>query len=440
MRWMLVGLIALLIGTDFTGINPGLGPGLSVKNAMLYLAVMVLAFRMALTGGFRLRMPGMHLAWVAWVGYALLTWLAVSLVLKYHTYEPLASAMALKSELIDCALYCFVAFYIVQTEDDFRFVLHALVGVVGISSVLTLTDLVGITGLGMKVGESGAEADRVFGAFGHANETGSFLACVLPPLIATTISSRGALWRLFWVGCTAATAAVFVLTVSRGAYVGALLGYPIAAYMLRSIIPPGRIMTWTLGIIGVAIVGGVIAAIFNPASVTAIADRFLGIGTTLGTQGLSEASSGRSDIWGLALREMMNSPLSLLTGFGWNAWSTMPTIYALHNQYLDQWFNLGLVGLVSYIALEYLTIVNAKRAAMLSSGAIQRDMIACVFGVMALSIAIIFENMFTPRPYMWMYTGLILRGVVLLTDKAAAAAAPVRPVPAVALGTAWRRA
>jgi|GEM_PF-2032973 len=157
MRWMLVGLIALLIGTDFTGINPGLGPGLSVKNAMLYLAVMVLAFRMALTGGFRLRMPGMHLAWVAWVGYALLTWLAVSLVLKYHTYEPLASAMALKSELIDCALYCFVAFYIVQTEDDFRFVLHALVGVVGISSVLTLTDLVGITGLGMKVGESGAE-------------------------------------------------------------------------------------------------------------------------------------------------------------------------------------------------------------------------------------------------------------------------------------------
>lgn len=439
MRWMLVGLIALLIATDFTGINPGLGPGLSVKNAMLYMAVMVLAFRIALTGGLRLRMPAMHLAWVAWVGYALLTWLAVSLVLKYHTYEPLASAMALKSELIDCALYCFVAFYIVQTEDDFRFVLHALVGVVGISSVLTLTDLVGITGLGMKVGESGAEADRVFGAFGHANETGSFLACVLPPLIATTISSRGAFWRLFWVGCTAATAAVFVLTVSRGAYVGALLGYPIAAYMLRSLIPPGRVLTWSLGLIGVAIVGGVIAAIFNPAAVTAIADRVLGIGTTLGTAGLSEASSGRSDIWGLALKEMMNSPLSLLTGFGWNAWSTMPTIYALHNQYLDQWFNLGLVGLVSYIALEYLTIVNAKRAAMLSSGPIQRDMIACVFGVMALSIAIIFENMFTPRPYMWMYTGLILRGVVLITDKAAAAA-PARAAPAVPLGTAWRRA
>lgn len=439
MRWMLVGLIGLLIITDFTGINPGLGPGLSVKNAMLYMLVMVLAFRIALSGGIRLRMPAMHLAWVAWVGYALLTWLAVSLVLKYTSYEPLASAMALKSELIDCALYCFVAFYIVQTEDDFRFVLHALVGVVGISSVLTLTDLVGITGLGLKVGESGAEADRVFGAFGHANETGSFLACMLPALVATVMSSRG-FWRLFWLGCTAATAAVFILTVSRGAYVGVLLGFPIAAYLLRSLIPPGRIVTWAFGALGVALVGGVIAAIFNPASVAAITDRFFGIGTTAGTMGLSEASSGRTDIWGMALREMMNSPLSFLTGFGWNAWSTMPTIYVLHNQYLDQWFNLGVIGLGTYIGLEYMTITNAKRAAALSSGPIQGDMIACVFGTMALSIAIIFENMFTPRPYMWMYAGLILRGAVLIYDKAAAKAAVPARAPAVALGTAWRRA
>jgi hypothetical protein len=43
MRWLFVVLIALLLVTDFTGVNPGLGPGLSVKNAMLYAAVMVLA-------------------------------------------------------------------------------------------------------------------------------------------------------------------------------------------------------------------------------------------------------------------------------------------------------------------------------------------------------------------------------------------------------------
>jgi len=85
-----------------------------------------------------------------------------------------------------------------------------------------------------------------------------------------------------------------------------------------------------------------------------------------------------------------------------------------------------------------MTIVNAKRAAALSSGPMQRDMIACVFGVLALSIAIIFENMFTPRPYMWIYTGLILRGALLVYDKAAAKAASltpaVRAVPVAATG------
>ena len=104
MRWLFVILVALLIISDFHGTNPGLGPGLSLKNAMLYLVVMVLAFRIALTGGFRLRMPALHLAWGIWICYAMLTWLVVALVLKYHGYDALVSAMALKAELIDYAL------------------------------------------------------------------------------------------------------------------------------------------------------------------------------------------------------------------------------------------------------------------------------------------------------------------------------------------------
>src|SRR5436305_15227462 len=111
MRWLFVVLIALLLVTDFSGINPGLGPGLSVKNAMLYVAVMVLAFRVALSGGFRLRLPALHLAWAAWIGYAILTWLAVSLVFKYQGYDRIVSAMALKAELIDYALFLFLVFH-----------------------------------------------------------------------------------------------------------------------------------------------------------------------------------------------------------------------------------------------------------------------------------------------------------------------------------------
>jgi hypothetical protein len=432
---MFVGLIALLMATDFTGINPGLGPGLSVKNAMLYVAVVVLVFRMALSGGFRLRMPGLHVAWAVWIGYAVLTWLAVSLIFKYHGYNPILSAMAIKAELVDYALFCFVAFYGVQSEDDFRFVLRTLMAAIAISSILTLTDLEGITNLGMRVGDRGAEADRVFGAFGHANETGSLLSCMLPGLVAMTMSSRG-FWRAFWLAGTAASAAVFILTVSRGSYVAVIIAYPIAAYLLRGLIPPGRIVAWSFGAIGAVIVGMVIAAVVNPAAVASIADRVLGIGS----MGISEASSGRSDIWGMAVAEMMESPLTLLTGFGWNAWSTMPTIFVLHNTYLDQWFNLGVLGVAAYAGIEYLTITAAKRAAATSTGPMQRDMIAYVFGMSALAIAVFFQNLYTPRPYLWMYAGLVMRGAVLLTDKVAAAAPARAPAIRLGVGVSLRKA
>ncbi len=443
MRLMLIALMSLLIATDFLGRNPGLGPGLSAKNALLYVLVMVLAFRMALTGGVRMRMPALHVAWAVWIAYAILTWLAVSLVVHYSGYDPIVSAFALKSELIDYALYCFVAFYGVRNEDDYRAVLRALAAVVGISSILTLTDLVGLTSLGLRVGDNGAEADRVFGAFGHANETGSLLAFLMPMLVVGALSARG-LWRLVGLAFIAATAAVFILTVSRGSYLAVFIGYPIAAYMLRHIIPLGRSMAWLgVGLAG-AIVGVGVMAIVDPPATAAIADRVLGIGS----MGLHEASSGRSDIWGLALSTMMESPLTLLTGFGWNSWSTMPTIFVLHNTYLDQWFNLGVLGLGAYVAIEYLTVMAARRAAAISTGEMRWDMVAYVFGLVALALAVLFQNLYTPRPYLWMYTGLIMRGVVLIADKAAAAVPAPAPVVApqafksrpVSVGTGWRRA
>jgi O-Antigen ligase len=424
MRWLFVFLIVLLITSDFAGHNPGLGPGLSVKNLMLYLIAMTLMFRMALTGNFKLRMPGIHMAWGMWVGYALLSWLAASLVIHYHAYDPIESAIALKSDLIDMAIYCFVVFYGVQDERDYRTVMNVLLAVVGISSLLTLTDLAGLTSLGTKVGETGAEADRVFGQFGHANETAAMLGCMIPGLIATLMWNRG-FWRLFWVGCTAATALVFVLTVSRGGYVAVALGYPIALMLVREYIPPGRVVAWSLGCVAAAVVGAVTVAIVDPDAAAAFGDRVLGIGS----MGMSEASSGRTDIWAAAFNEMMEHPVSLVTGFGWNVYSTMPTIFAMHNTYLDQWFNLGLLGVGVYLYLEIQTIVTARRAAVKSAPPIRGDMIAYVFGMTAMSIAVIFSNLYTPKPYLWMYVGLIMRGAVFVFDKAEAVA---RPAPAAA--------
>ena len=427
MRWMFVLLAGLLITSDFLGRNPGLGPGLSLKNAMLYLIALALVFRTTLQGNFRLRMPGLHMAWAVWIGYAILTWLIAWLVIHYRGYDALQSAIGLKSELIDSAIFCFVVFYGVQDERDFRTVMTALVAAIGISSVLTLTDLAGLTALGTKVGESGAEADRVFGAFGHANETGALLGCMLPAVVATAIIHRG-FWRLFWYGCAAATGLVLILTVSRGAYVGVAIGYVCAALLVRQLIPPGRIGPLLLVGVVLAVLASVVVSIEDPSAAAAIADRVFGIGS----MGMSEASSGRTDIWAQALGAMMEFPVSLLTGFGWNVYSTMPTVFATHNTYLDQWFNLGLPGVIVYVAILYQTIASARRAAFESLPPLRTDMIAFVFGMLALSITIFFGNLYTSKPYIWMYVGLTMRGALLISDGLAAAqvaSAPARRAP-----------
>ena len=435
MRWMFVFLVTLLIASDFLGHNPGLGPGLSLKNACLYVVSLALMFRVALSGNFKLRMPGLHMAWALWIGYAILTFFTAWLVIHYRNYSALQSAMGLKSDLIDSAMFCFVIFYGVQTEKDYRTVMVALMAAIGLSSVLTLTDLAGLTSLGTKVGEKGAEADRIFGAFGHANETGALLGCMLPGVIAM-ISGRG-FWRLFWIGCAVATALVFVLTVSRGAYAGVAVGYTVAVFMFRQLIPPGRILAWAIAGIACGLVAAVVVAIAQPDAAASIADRVFGIGT----MGISEASSGRTDIWAQALAEMMANPISLVTGFGWNVYSTMPTTLVMHNTYLDQWFNLGLPGLVAYVFIYYNTIRTAKRAAAVAQPPLRSDMIAYVFGMLTLAVAVFFGNMYTSKPYTWMYVGLAMRGAMFALDKATETA-PVAAAtgPRLGVGVSLRRA
>lgn len=435
MRWLFVLLITVLIASDITGHNPGLGPGLSVKNALLYVIALALLFRVALSGRFQMRLPTLHIAWAVWIGYALLTWLAAFLVIHYRGYDPIQSAIALKSYLIDAALFFFVVFYGVRDEADFKIVLCALVAAVGISSFFTLTDVVGWTAFGTKVGTSGAEADRVFGAFGHANETGAALVCMLPAVVAVAMSSRGPS-RLFWYAGAAATFTVYLLTVSRGAYVALVLGYLWAAFLCRSLLPPSRIASWILvgGTLAILAVG--LVSLVEPHVAAAVTQRLF---DNPAAMGISEASSGRTGIWQRILEEMMSYPVTLFTGFGWDVYATMPFVYVTHNVYLDQWFNLGLLGVAVYVIILWSSIATARRAASVATEPMNHYMIAFVFGLVALSVAVMFTNLYTSPPYIWMYVGLTMRGAIFVLDNAEQRAkVPARVVPP--LGTSWRRA
>lgn len=413
MRILYVFLIAALAVSDIFQTQMSLGPGLSMKNALLYPIALGLLFRMALTGRFRMRLPILNAAFIIWCAYALLTWVACITLVHYPGYQPLGTFIELKSVLIDSALFFFTFFYGVEGESDFLLMAKTLAFAMCAASILTLADVAGIVHLGITVGSSGVEADRVFGVFGHANDTGALTVCLLPLLVTVAMMSKG-MAKTFWFIGAFASLAVLVLTVSRSAYLGFVVGYAWAAFLCRRYIPVSRVVSWTLmGVTGILISLGV-AAMLMPSLLQVLADRLFNQSMALS---LGVASSGRTTIWLAALDKMMAHPLTLLTGFGWDVYHTMFTLVT-HNYYLDQWFGLGLVGLFSFVTILYQTVATAHRAADLADRTMRPYMLALVFGMVGLSICIFFDNLDKPWCYVWVYVGFTLRPAAEIIERA----------------------
>ncbi|MDE2261553.1 MAG: O-antigen ligase family protein, partial [Gammaproteobacteria bacterium] len=268
--------------------------------------------------------------------------------------------------------------------------------------------------LGITIGSGGVEADRVFGVFGHANDTATVIVTTLPMLVTVAMSSRGAP-RFFWYAGTLASLAVLVLTVSRGAYVGVVVGYGAAVWLCRHYLPTSRVVAWTMiGLTGAVVAAG-LAALLMPNLMQVLDQRLFNQSMA---SSMSVASSGRTIIWERAISTMMSHPITLLTGFGWDVYHTMFELVT-HNYYLDQWFGLGLIGLFSFLTIQYQTVVTARRAiAVAGSGPLRPYMIAFVFGMLGLAVCIFFENLDKPWSYVWIYTGFALRAAADVVEKA----------------------
>lgn len=413
MRILFVLLIGILAASDILQTGMSLGPGLSVKNALLYPIALGLLFRMALTGRFRMRLPIVNVAFIVWIAYAILTWVACITVIHYPGYDPVSMFIELKSVLIDSALFFFVYFYGVEDEQGFLLLSKTLAFCIGIANILTLADLAGIVHLGLTVGQGGVEADRVFGVFGHANDTAALIVCMLPMMLAVAVSSRS-MTRLFWYAGIFASVAVLILTVSRAAYVGVLVGYGCALWLCRRYLPTSRVVSWSLiGLTCVVLAAGLAVALIPDMS-QVFAQRIFN--QSMATS-MSMASSGRTTIWMGAIDAMMSHPITLLTGFGWDVYHTM-FVLVTHNYYLDQWFGLGLIGLFSFITIQYQTVVTAKRAIAADDARMRPYMIALVFGMLGLAVCLFFGNLDKPWSYVWVYVGFTLRAAADVVEKA----------------------
>jgi O-antigen ligase len=131
--------------------------------------------------------------------------------------------------------------------------------------------------------------------------------------------------------------------------------------------------------------------------------------TVGGGSDMTAASSGRTEIWATVLEVMFKTPLTLLTGFGWEAYGTFPFRWATHNHYLQQFFNLGLVGLICSVLLFVVPTRTVNAAATFARSDVRPMLIAFGIGTIALATAVFFVNLYSAALWYWCYAGIVMR-------------------------------
>jgi hypothetical protein len=400
---LLLPLIVYAVGDTFS-MPLNLGPGLSLRNAVVYVVLLLVALRTAVRGNFKLELPAIHVCFAALIGYATLTFLAAALVIQYEAYDVLQSAIALKIYMIDYAIIFALFFYGTRTIRDGIFLTNALVIIVAIANVLCIASVEGIVNIG-GVAATPSEDGRVHGAFGHANETGALLVTLLPAAVA--MARTGGLFSvLAAIGSGMASLMMLLMGASRGAYVAAFLAYPWSAYLFRRYIPLRRALLWVGALV---LLGAIALAIAGPQFIELLVKRLV---EESSASDVGSLSSGRSGIWGRAILKMLSVPITLLTGFGWNSYPTFGFFYVPHNHYLLIYFELGLVGLLALLLLLTRTLTTVRSAVEFADPKTRDYLIAFFFGFSACLIALFFALLYKPWIYIWAYIGVTLRMAV----------------------------
>lgn len=411
-------MVLVLAASDTFSLDLSLGPGLSVKNALLNVIALILILQVTLGARFRLELPALQAWFAILIGYAVLSWMVVVVMVHYPQYSWMDGVIRLKGDLIDHALFFGVVFYGCKTSEDARSFNSLLLVVVAAMNLITIANLAEVVDLGIsEMGrEGGEEAGRVFGPFGHPNAAAAVIVTVLPGYVAAMMTSRGAK-RAFWLAAFLVSFVMLMLTGSRGGMVGVVVGGLAGAFLCRRYIS-GKAFSVTLAaMIAAVVIVTPVVALLSAGHGNVMIDRILSFDPSGG-------GSGRNAIWKAALDKMMETPITLITGFGWNSYSVMNFYYAPHNQYLSLWFELGIVGVGSYLMLLREAIRSSLRAIPSSEMGDKAKQIAFVIGMSMLAVALFFTQLYKATPYVWMYVGALMRmACCAMTARRAAVAA-----------------
>lgn len=424
MRILLVGLLLFMTLSQTFEFDPGPAPGLKIRNLIMYLLLLGLMLRFTMGRGFRLQQPAVPVVFSALIGYALLTYVVIILVIDYPRYDIITNGMILKNSLIDQFLGFLVFFYGCRSDKDALLMVKVLLGCWALAHVMAVLSAIGVIQVGAIAPD---EAGRVQGAIGEPNQYAAFVASSLPAIIALMATGKSPWRKLFWAFAAVAASAALLLTISRGGYLATIVAGLAAMILFRRYLPGRKLAMWALmAVLGVAMVIGLVWAL---GFLDAITDRVFG---HMQTGGLGQASSGRTEVWTAVVKVMFEYPITLLTGFGWEAYRTFAFRFATHNHYLELWFNLGLVGLVGGILLLVVPARIAFKSLYGATPEVRALLGGFVVGSIAMAIAVFFVNLYSPWHYWYCFVGVMMRLAQNAMDRTVPAAVPVRGQAAIA--------
>jgi hypothetical protein len=385
-----------LLATEVLRWDLTLTTGLSAKNLVIYLVAVLLALRMVVARTSITAAGTLQAAFLVQIAYAIFTWLLAGLVIGYQGYDLVESGIKLKSGLIDYFIFFLVFLFGVRSVEEGTTVIKWLLAGAIFANLATVLDTAGVVNLGFQERVDG----RAQGAMGESNQYAAYIVMFIPGLVAAAVGSRGVV-RLAWLGSVLLSCFALAMTASRGGLVGLLLGCVVGAWLYSRLVSYARAAGWALGLLAVFVVvisfseyGGLLS------------ERILGQTSSID---VTEASSGRSEIWLNLFRTMLQLPITFITGFGWDVYWSFPFRFSPHNHYFALWFNLGLVGLLTGSYLLFNAIGRARRASLVADAATRRQLVAFVVGAVSVCGAIFFVELHDPWSFFWMYTGVAMR-------------------------------
>ena len=131
------------------GWDLSLAPGLSVKNAFLYLIIVIYMIETAVFHNRRLELPSVLVPFGLFVGYSILSWFVVAFVVQLTNYPILETAISLKTYRFDHFLLFLLFFYGLTSTKDVVSLLRTFLWLLVIGNLVTVVDGFNVPDLGI---------------------------------------------------------------------------------------------------------------------------------------------------------------------------------------------------------------------------------------------------------------------------------------------------